>query len=77
MLKLLRTNVVLEDTTHVTRVSEISTDAAEKNPDRAAQSVIVIPLEIVTVSVSVYVIRIVDELEKVMTPYAPVNELTE
>ena len=77
LLKLLRINVVLEDTTHVTRDREISTDAAEKNPDRAAQSVIVIPLEIVTVSVSVYVIRIVDELEKVMTPYAPANELTE
>jgi len=76
-LKLLRTNDVVEDTTHVTRDSEISADAAEKNPDLAAQSVMVIPLEIVTVRDNVYVIRIVDALEKVMTPYAAVNELTE
>jgi len=68
LLKLLRTNDVVEDTTHVTRDSEISTDAAEKNPDRAAQSVMEIPLEIVTVRDNVYVIRIVDALEKVMTP---------
>lgn len=71
LLKLLKTNVVLDETTHVTRDMEISTDAAEKNPDLAAQSVIVIPLEIVTVRVNVYCMRIVVEIEKVMTPCAP------
>lgn len=72
LLKLLKTKVVLDETTQVTRDMEISTDPAEKNPDLAAQSVIVIPLEIITVRVRVYCMRIVVEIEKVMTPCAPV-----
>ena len=49
----------------------------EKNPDLAPQAVRVIPLEIDTVRDSVCCMTIVDAIEKVMTPYAPVNEPTE